>query len=648
MLAAQQLALILLFFCGNFLHAQLRIINPMQLFEHPIIHEVVPHECGIALIYLRKPLSYFIEKYKDPAWGLRKLYLLMEKQRNRGQDGAGLAVVKFDMPPGEPFMRRTRACNANAIEHIFDQVTNDLPQYPYIDSGADSIYLKQKSAFLGEVYLGHLRYATYASNTVRACQPYVRRNNVLQKTLALAGNFNMANTKELFAHITRCGFTPTSETDTQIILDLLAYHLDKCYETEGSHDINLADMLHNACRHWDGGYVFAGIIGNGNAFVCRDPAGIRPGFMYCTDEVVAIASERVALSTVFNTAISEIQPLQPGHVTIINKNGTIFTEQFVQTLPLRQCTFERIYFSRGNDPDIYKERKALGKNLAMRVLDALNNNIADAVFSYIPNTSEPAFLGLIEEINRLVQEQKVQLLEKKMREHTAQVSDFQTLQQQLRIEKIAHKDQLVRSFITQDKKRLNLVTHLYGVTKDIVKPTDTLVVIDDSIVRGTTLKKSIIHQLARLNPAHIIIVSSAPPVLYPDCYGIDMSQIDKFIAFQAMHAITVERGNQEIFDTIAKQCRQNSDQPTNELADAYAQISLQELEHKIAQLVLPKKINWYGKLTVIYQTVDGLRDAMPEHTGDWYFSGNYPTLGGYNVLRQSYLNWYHGCDTRAY
>lgn len=626
----------------------IRILDPNILFPFAVKHEAIPHECGIALFYSRKRLKFYAEKYRDPAWGLRKLYLLMEKQHNRGKDGAGLAVIKFDMPPGEQFLRRIRSAHTNAIEHIFDQVTKDLPVYPFTQTDFDESILKQKSEFLGEVYLGHLRYGTYASNTVRACQPYVRKNNILHKTFALAGNFNMSNTKELFTHVTRCGFTPTNETDTQTILDMFAYYLDKTYDGNEAYPINLADVLHSACKRWDGGYVFAGIFGNGDAFICRDPAGIRPGFILIDDEFIAAASERAALSNVFNVDPDQIQPVKPGHVLVIKKNGEILEEQFAEQLPLRQCTFERIYFSRANDPAIYKERKALGKQLAQRVFDVLGGSLERTIFSYIPNTAEPAFIGLIEELNKIVQNRNIEGVWDKIKNGTVQLDDLQTIITRAQVEKLVHKDQLVRSFITQDKNRLNLVAHLYGVTKDIVTPDDTLIVIDDSIVRGTTLRKSIIWQLSRLNPKRIIVISSAPPVMYPDCYGIDMSQIDKFIAFEAALELTKERGNEQLLSEIARKCSVKTSQAKELIGQFYDQFTLEQLEAKIAQLVRPTNLPWQGDISIIYQTIDGLHAAMPEYTGDWYFTGNYPTPGGYKMLGESYLNWYNGTDKRAY
>lgn len=608
--------------------------------------EEIGHECGLALVRLRKPLSYYQEKYNDSGWGARKVCALIEEQRNRGQDGAGLAVMKFDMSPGEPYLYRTRNAESNAVDMLLDTVFTDIAD---IDQWNDAGTLKRTVEFLGEIYLGHVRYGTHSNNSVRCCQPYVCKNSVASKTFALAGNFNMSNSRELCEHLVTYGLAPTSESDTQVILELISYclkqeHIRLATRFETVHGKELADLiaqeidivrvLNNASTSWDGGYVFAGILGNGDSFVCRDPAGIRPGYIYINDEVIAAASERTALVNAFSVDPSHIQELQPAHVLVIKKDGSYKQDQFTQPLPLRPCSFERIYFSRSNDPAIYAERKTLGKNLAPRILQELGNDIEHAIFTYIPNSSETAFIGLVEELNRLVYEQGIN-----RKQHA------------VRVEKLVHKNQRLRTFIANDTNRRNLVARLYTMTKGIVKPTDTLVVLDDSIVRGTTLRESIIRELILLNPKRIIFISSAPPVMYPDCYGIDMSQLGRFIAFQAALELLKECGNESLLEELYTQCMSQKDlhpcQMINYVQELYKNFTLEEISAKIAQIITPTS-EWAKKITIIYQTIDGLHTAMPDYSGDWYFTGNYPTPGGYKVLNTSYLQWYQGLDRRAY
>ncbi|HRP62163.1 MAG TPA: hypothetical protein PK400_02600 [Phycisphaerales bacterium] len=636
--------------------------------------DAIGHECGLALVRLRQPLTYYRDRYGDPAWGLRQLYLLMEKQHNRGQDGAGMAVVKFDMPPGEEFLRRVRSDRHNAIERVFDVVMRDVivrqaRGWHHTDDAA----IKRACEFLGEVYLGHLRYATHSAQGKLNCHPYVRKNTTASRNLALAGNFNMTNSQELFRQLVEYGLNPVGESDTQVILERVGYFLDREHDhliatmgpesfrgltgrelaAEVSREIDPCRIIHKASENWDGGYVFAGLIGNGDCFVVRDPSGIRPGFFHINEEVVAVASERAALANVFNVDPEQVEPIKPGHVFSIKRDGTIEHEQFIELRPLRQCTFERIYFSRGNDPDIYRERKALGRNLATRVLDALGNETHNAVFSFIPNTAESAYMGLVEEIDRRVRERHEDELWQKVNAGQLSRSDLAAmLNGGLRTEKIAHKDQRMRTFITHDAARRDLVLHIYDITRGIVKPTDTLVVLDDSIVRGTTLRESIITILSRLNPERIIIVSSAPPIMYPDCYGIDMSQLGRFIAFEAAVSMLHERGESALLDKVEEKClAQSADPPSrmvNHVRAVYDRFTLDEISAKVADLVRPQNIPWKGELQVIYQDIAGLRNALPNHTGDWYFTGDYPTPGGYRVLNTSYLNWRRSVDARAY
>ena len=631
------------------------------------------HSCGLALIRLRKPLSYYVEKYGTPAWGLNTLCSLMEKQRSRGQDGAGIGVVKFDMPPGNRFLRRIRSACQNPLNTIFNTVCKDLTILDTMEP-FDEILAKQQCKFLAEIYVGHLRYATHSQNGLECCQPYMYKNNIAAKNFMLAGNFNMTNTNELFKQIIRYGFNPESTSDTQIIMKLISYFLDQEHDQLAfnmgpgslqklrgfdlekiiSQEIDLIKIIKKAAQNWDGGYLFAGLIGNGDVFVCRDPAGIRPGFFYIDEEVIAVASERPALTNVFNIEPDQVQSIKPGHVLLIKKNGHIKLEPFIQEQPKKECSFERIYFSRDNDPDIYHERKMLGKKLAPRVLKALNNDIENAVFTYIPNSSKSCFEGLIEEVERLTRRNYADTLWLKIQQGSITQKDLYRLcNNKIRAQQLVHKNQKLRTFIAQDNFRHNLVAQLYDITKGIVKPTDTLVAIDDSIVRGTTLRRSIITKLAQLNPKKIIFVSSAPPIMYPDCYGIDMSKIGEFVAFKAAVSLLKDNQGENLLAEVAQKYsnyeKNNTEKPPpNFVKEMYDQCSPEELSAKIAEISRPKQLNWNGEIEIIYQTIESLHQAIPRYTGDWYFSGNYPTPGGFNVLQKSYLNWFSGRNQRAY
>ncbi|MHC4416293.1 MAG: amidophosphoribosyltransferase [Planctomycetota bacterium] len=638
--------------------------------------DVVNHNCGLALVRLRRPLSYYGRRYGDPAWGLRRLYLLMEKQHNRGQDGAGVAVVKFDMPPGAEYVKRVRSDKHNAIERVFDIVMKNVNALSEVELQGDDDELKRRCEFLGEVYVGHLRYGTHSGNELANCHPYLRTNNTASRNLALAGNFNMTNSDELFNQLLESGLNPIGDSDTQVILECIGYGLDREHEylrstmgpesfcgldgrelaREISRDIDLVRILGKASEDWDGGYVFMGLIGNGDAFVCRDPAGIRPGYYYVDEEVVAAASERAALANVFNVEPCEIEPVAAGHALVIKRDGRIEHLPFTHPLPLRQCTFERIYFSRGNDPDIYQERKALGRNLAPRVLAALGDDLEHAVFSYIPNTAEAAYVGLVEAIDRLTRSRRAEELWRRIEAGSATPADLKRLLDgRLRTEKVAHKDQRLRTFITHDAARKDLVLHIYDITRGVLTPDDALVVVDDSIVRGTTMRESIITMLSRLNPQRIIVVSSAPPIKYPDCYGIDMSQLGRFIAFEAAVALLNDRGEAQLLDEVEQRCHAQAhlapDKMVNPVAAIYDRFTLEELSAKISQLACPPHLRaagWEDRVQIIYQSVEGLRSAIPDHRGEWYFTGEYPTPGGYKVLNTSYLNWRRACDARAY
>jgi len=627
------------------------------------------HECGLAFVRLRKPLHYYQEQYGDAAWGLRKTYLLMQKQYNRGQDGAGLATVKFDMPAGDNFVLRVRSDKHNAIERIFDVITEDTEQLRESISAETEMDAKRECRFLGEAYLGHLRYGTHAGNSMAMCHPFIRKSNIASRNIALAGNFNMTNSGDLFNRLVEYGLDPVGDNDTQVILEKISHFLNNEHERlikqheelEGralaktvSKELDLGRMLKKAAQYWDGGYVFASLVGNGDAFICRDPAGIRPAFIYINDDVVACASERGALANVFNVDPDEIEQVAPGHVVVVKRDGEIQDFEFTPPLEQRQCSFERIYFSRGNDPLIYKQRKRLGANLAPRIMKVVGEDIDRAFFSYIPNTAETCFLGLLEAVGGALRSLEADVIWNKIQDGSVTRADLTKLNHtRVQAELIAHKDQRLRTFITHDAARRDLVTHIYDITRGLIEKDDTLVVVDDSIVRGTTLRESIITSLSQLNPKRIVVVSSAPPIMYPDCYGIDMSQIGKFIAFDAAVSLTKDAGNEAIFDEIANRCKEQLELPVpqmlNQVKALYEQFSLKEISCKVAELVMPDAIEWNGQLDVIYQDVDGLRAAMPEYTGDWYFTGDYPTPGGNAVVNRAFLNWHEGNDSkRAY
>ncbi len=636
--------------------------------------DAIKHECGLALIRLRKPLDYYRRVHGDVAWGLRKLYLLMEKQHNRGQDGAGMAVVKFDMPPGAKFLERIRSAKRNPVERLFDEAAESLDKLSKKEiSSLDEVALKERAEFLGEVYLGHLRYGTHGGHSQDACHPYVRRNNIASRNLALAGNFNMTNSGELFERLVDDGLSPVGDSDTQVVLERIGFSLDREHDhlnaamgpeslrgLEGrvlaeaiSRDLDIARIIRKAAVDWDGGYVLGGLLGNGDAFVCRDPSGIRPAFVYEDEEIIAVASERAALATVFDVSPEQIEALDPATVLVIKRDGAISRHEFVSKLPLRQCTFERIYFSRGNDRDIYQERKALGHALATRVYEAIGGDLDHAVFSFIPNTAEIAYLGLTEEIDRLDAHVRAQRLWQGIERGGVSREDVDAaMLPRVRREKSANKDQRLRTFITHDSARRGLVSHVYDITPGSVTPLDTLVVVDDSIVRGTTLRDSIITMLSRLNPKRIVVVSSAPPIMYPDCYGIDMSQLGRFIAFEAAVALLKDRGEEALLADIERRCiaqlERPADRMVNYVREIYDRFTLDEISAKVASLVRSEYLTWPGRVDVIYQTIDGLRSAMPGHTGDWYFTGEYPTPGGLKVLNTAYLNWRRADDRRSY
>ena len=631
-----------------------------QVNDYVNLEEKLLHECGVSFVRLRKPISYYIQRYEDPAWGIKKLLSLMEKQRNRGQDGAGIATVQFNMPAGQEYLQHIRSASENAIESILLHVTGELA--PVKDVASDAMremQIKRQSPFVAEVFLGHVRYTTHAGAQLKYCQPFVRSHGVTSRQFALAGNFNMTNIAELFRQLQEWGLSPNNESNIQVILDMIAHYLDKEYKRIGSdllsshshgdrvrnnmisQQIDLVRVMQEASEHWDGGYVFCGILGNGDAFICRDPAGIRPGYYFYNDDVVAAASEKVALMDVFDLQQEDVFPIKPGHVVVVKQNGEITEKRFAPECEERHCVFERIYFSRPHDRQIYEERKALGRQLAARVLAALGQDIDKAIFTYAPNSSLAAFQGLVEEINHLLRKPMINAIEK---QGVFDLEQIQKLAQtQVKAESLIAKNQRLRTFINPDGVRKNPVAELYEVTKGVVGPENVLVVVDDSIVRGMTLKESLIKKLIGLNPKKILIVSSAPPVLYPDYYGIDISQIEKFIAFQAALAWHNERNGDKLLEEVRQLCIAQKDQPNAKLKNyvkkIYEGISLEELSQKIAQLLLPASTEWKGELQVLYQDLNGLHQAIASAKGDWYFSGEFPTPGGYRVLNNSFIKW---------
>jgi amidophosphoribosyltransferase len=634
--------------------------------------DALTHECGLAFVRLRKPISWFQKERGDALWGLRKLYLLMEKQHNRGQDGAGIACVKFDMPAGDSFLERERTAKRNPIERLFDEALSPAIELGEAEMNSLSeIALKRKFPLLGEVLLGHLRYGTHSGNSSSMCHPYVRRSNSESRSIAMAGNFNLTNSRELFAKLVEYGLHPVGDSDTGVVLEKIGYFVDRehahleatmgegsfvglagsALAAEISRQLDLARVLRKATEQFDGGYVFAGILGNGDSFVCRDPAGIRPGFYLVTDDCIAVASERAALSTVFNTDPRDIEAIPPGHALVMKKSGEYAIERFAEPLPLRQCTFERIYFSRGNDPAIYRERKQLGRNLASRVVSALGGDLDHAVFGFIPNTSETSYYGLVEALGEERNRMAADRIWADVRAGKATHESIRAmLDGRIRAEKVAHKDQRLRTFITHDAARRDLVNHIYDITRGTVFPDDTLVVVDDSIVRGTTLRESIITMLARLNPKAMLVASASPPIMYPDCYGIDMSQLGRFIAFEAAVGLAREHGHAAVLDEIEAKCTEQSawapERMKNHVQLLYGLFTLHQIEDKVAELIRSKSLDWSGEIRVVYQSVEGLRESMPDYSGDWYFTGEYPTVGGYRVLNTAYLNWRRGAEGR--
>jgi amidophosphoribosyltransferase len=632
----------------------------------------ITHECGVALVRLLKPLSYYQEKYGSPLWGFTKLFLLMEKQHNRGQDGAGVACVKLDMPAGAPFMFRERNIKANPLDKIFRSL---LGQYnAHVASGVIhpefTETVKRQFDFGGELLMGHLRYGTSGDYNISSCHPYFRRSPWPTRNLALCGNFNLTNTEELNRSLIAMGQHPIFATDTQAILEKIGFFLDEEHEDiyrflrkrdltgeeltrRISEDLDVTRVITRASQKWDGGYVLCGLIGNGDAFVVRDPSGIRPCFYFQNDEVVAFASERAPLMTVFDLAVEQVREVEPGHAVVIKKRGTIVSAPFTAPLPRASCSFERIYFSRGNDVDIYRERQALGGQLAPQVLQSIGYDWENTVFSFIPNTSETAFYGLMSALRQRRRDEVKAAILRASREGRLDEAtlDELILRNWPRGEKVVSKDIKIRTFIGQENLRNQLASHVYDITYGSVRSgQDNLVVVDDSIVRGTTLRRSILRILARLNPKKIVILSTAPQIRYPDCYGIDMSELGKFIAFEAAVSLLRERGQTGLLDEVYELCRQEVAKggAVNHVRQIYEPFKPEEISRRIVELVRPKQLEWKGEFEIIFQTIENLHVAVPNHSGDWYFTGKYPTPGGYRVVNQAYVNYYEKNGGRAY
>ncbi len=626
--------------------------------------EVIKHECGIAFIRLRKPLQYYLDKYGSPAYASNKLYLLMEKQHNRGQDGAGVVNIKIDIKPGVRYISRYRSIDAQPIASIFKKINRRFKKAKKSNPKqySDAQWLKRNVAFTGTVWLGHLRYGTHGENSIESTHPLLRQNNWRSRNLAIAGNFNMTNVDELFDKLLKMGQHPKAKADTVTVLEKIGHFLDlenqELFNKYKSHynneeitaiieeELDLGNVLRRACKDFDGGYAMAGVTGHGAAFVARDPSGIRPAYYYADEEVVIVASEKPPIKTAFDVNYEEIKEITPGHALIINKQGDISEEKFIEPAVKKSCSFERIYFSRGTDPDIYRERKELGRLLLPQILKSINFDLKNAVFSYIPNTAETAFLGMIESLeNYLSQRRKDILIDgKPTLENLEEILDFRP-----RVEKIITKDAKLRTFITDDDHRDELVGHVYDTTYEVIrKEKDSIVILDDSIVRGTTLEKSIIFLLDKIHPKKIVIVSSAPQIRFPDCYGIDMSRMKDFIAFRAAIELIRERGMESLLDDIYNQCIANIGQVEvpNYVKQVYEPFTDEEISAKIAEIVTPKHVK--AKVQIVYQTVENLHKACPKHLGDWYFTGDYPTPGGNRVVNRAFINYMEGKLVRAY
>jgi amidophosphoribosyltransferase len=628
----------------------------------------IKHECGIAFLRLLKPLEFYKEKYGTAFYGIQKMYLLMEKQHNRGQDGAGFASIKLDVEPGQRYISRVRSNDPQAIQDVFSQINERIneemvshPEY------ANNVALqKAHIPYIGELFLGHVRYGTFGKNSIESVHPFLRQNNWMHRNLIVAGNFNMTNVTELFNSLIELGQHPKEMTDTVTVMEKIGHFLDdevtdlylECKNNgltkrEASpviaEKLDIAKILRRASRGFDGGYAMAGLFGHGDGFVFRDPAGIRPAYFYQDDEIVVVASERPVIQTVFNVDFEKVQELKPGNALIIKKNGTVTEQEIITPTVKKACSFERIYFSRGSDAEIYQERKELGKLILPAVLDAIKNDTDNTVFSYIPNTAETSFYGMVEAAQDFLNQRKNDYILKNRDKLTTETL-LKLLSVKIRTEKVAIKDAKLRTFITEDSSRDDLVAHVYDVTYGVIKPTDNLVIIDDSIVRGTTLKMSIIKMMDRLKPKSIIVVSSAPQIRYPDCYGIDMAKLEGLVAFKAALELLKERDLYHIVDEVYAKCKAQQNLKDNEVVnfvtEIYAPFQPQEVSDKIAQMLSSPEIK--AEVKIIFQTVENLHIACPKNLGDWYFTGDYPTPGGNRVVNRAFMNFYEGKNARAY
>ncbi|NQY04649.1 MAG: amidophosphoribosyltransferase [Flavobacteriaceae bacterium] len=630
--------------------------------------DALKHECGIALIRLLKPLEYYKEKYGTAFYGVNKMYLMMEKQHNRGQDGAGFASIKLNMGPGQRYISRVRSNKQLPIQDIFGQINSrineTLTKNPGIQENIQE--LKEKAPYIGELFMGHVRYGTFGKNSIESVHPFLRQNNWMHRNLIVAGNFNMTNVNQLFNNLIDLGQHPKEKADTITIMEKIGHFLDnqvsKLYKElkkEGyskveaspliAERLNIAKILKKSSKYWDGGYAMAGMMGHGDAFVLRDPAGIRPTYYYKDDEVVVVASERPVIQTVFNVDFDKVKELDPGHAIMIKKDGKTTIKQIIEPLERKACSFERIYFSRGSDAEIYEERKNLGRLLLPQILKSIDGDIENSVFSFIPNTAETSFYGMVKETQKHLNKVKEDyILEEGANLTKEKLQKILSLRP--RIEKVAIKDAKLRTFITDDDSRDDLVAHVYDVTYGSVKPSDNLVIIDDSIVRGTTLQKSILKMMDRLSPKKIVVVSSAPQIRYPDCYGIDMARLEDLVAFRAMLALLKEDNQYHLVEEVYKKCKSQTEledaEVKNFVKELYDIYTDDQISEKVSELLAEESIN--AEVDIIFQTVENLHKACPKNLGDWYFTGNYPTVGGNRVVNRAFINFYQGNKERAY
>ncbi|MGA0434136.1 MAG: amidophosphoribosyltransferase [Flavobacteriales bacterium] len=628
--------------------------------------DFLQHECGIAMLRSKQPLQYYIDKYGSAFYGLNKMYLLMEKQHNRGQDGAGLANIKLEVPPGRRYISRIRSVDPRPIQDVFSRI---MPRFAHLTNEQlkDSQFLQEEIAFTGELFLAHLRYGTYGKNQVENCHPFLRQNNWRTRNLVVAGNFNMTNTDELFDKLVGLGQHPKEQADTVTLLERIGHFLDvenqrlfDQFKEEGlenevisnriAQDLDVQTILRHAANSLDGGYVMCGLIGHGDAFVMRDPNGIRPCFWYEDEEVVVVTSERPVIQTAFNVETAKVQEVEPGHALIIKRNGTVSMTEVKPPGERKACSFERIYFSRGNDSDIYRERKELGRQLVPKILEAVEHDLDNTVTSFIPNTAEVCFYGLVKGLEDHLSQAKIaRIIGLGSNPDPLEVKTI--LDERARIEKIAIKDAKLRTFITEDANRDDLVAHVYDIAYGTVEPgRDNLVVIDDSIVRGTTLKKSILRILDRLEPKRIVVASSAPQIRYPDCYGIDMARLGDFVAFQAAISLIKERGMDSLIDEVYARCKEQVELPKeqneNQVKAIYAPFTAEEISDRISELLTPKGMQ--AEVKIVFQSIEGLHAACPNNRGDWYFTGDFPTPGGHKVVNRAFVYYVEGRNDRAY